>query len=79
MDKYELQILNNVLVNPDGFKLILILLKQFGAFERELDTDKDAKTVFKILGKRSCGSWLLDECFEANRTKYVELLNEYYK
>lgn len=79
MDKEELELLNNVLVNPDGFKLILILLKEFGAFERDIDANSDIKHVFKILGKRQCGLWLLDRCFEANRTKYGELLNEYYK
>ena len=79
MDKEDLEILNNVLVSPDGFNLILLLLKQFGAFERDLNTNVDDKQIFKILGKRSCGIWLLDRCFEANRKKYLELLSEYYK
>ena len=79
MDKEELQTLNNVLITPDGFELVFLLLKQFGAFERDLNTNTDDKQIFKTLGKRACGVWLLDRCFEANRNKYMELLGEYYK
>lgn len=79
LNKDELQILSNVLVDKDGFKLMLILLKQFGAFERGLNRSATDKEVFLTLGKREQGQWLLDNIYQANREKYTELLNEYNK
>lgn len=79
LNKDELQILSNVLVDKDGFKLMLILLKQFGAFERGLNRSAPDKEVFLTLGKREQGQWLLDNIYQANREKYTELLNEYNK
>lgn len=76
LNKDELQILSNVLVDKDGFKLMLILLKQFGAFERGLNRSATDKEVFLTLGKREQGQWLLDNIYQANREKYAELLNE---
>lgn len=76
LNKDELQILSNVLVDKDGFKLMLILLKQFGAFERGLNRNATDKEVFLTLGKREQGQWLLDNIYQANREKYAELLNE---
>ena len=79
LNKEELQILSNVLVDKDGFKLMLILLRQFGAFERGLNRNSTDKETFLTLGKREQGQWLLDNIYQANREKYQELLKENYK
>lgn len=76
LNKEELQILSNVLVDKDGFKLMLILLRQFGAFERGINRNSTDKETFLTLGKREQGQWLLDNIYQANREKYIELLNE---
>lgn len=76
LNKEELQTLSNVLIDKDGFKLMLVLLKQFGAFERGLNRNVTDKEIFLTLGKREQGQWLLDNIYQANREKYVELLNE---
>lgn len=76
MDKRELQILSNVLNNDYGFKLILILLREFGAFERGLNRNASDKEVLMTLGKREKGTWLLDCVYKANKQKYLEILEE---
>lgn len=76
MDKRELQILSNVLNNDYGFKLILILLKELGAFERGLNRNASDKEVFMSLGKREKGQWLLDCIFDANRQKFHEVFEQ---
>ena len=79
MDKKELLILKNVLNENNGFKLILLLLNKAGAFERGLNRTANDKEIFMTLGKREIGMWLLDQCFEADREKYFELLTEQRK
>lgn len=76
LNKDELQTLSNVLVDNDGFKLMFILLKQFGAFERGVNRNATDKEIFMTLGKREQGLWLLDNIFQANRNKYLELLTK---
>lgn len=79
LNKEELQTLSNVLVDKDGFKLMLILLRQFGAFERGLNRNSTDKETFLTLGKREQGQWLFDNIYQANKEKYQELLKENYK
>lgn len=76
LNKEELQTLSNVLVDKDGFKLMLILLRQFGAFERGINRNSTDKETFITLGKREQGQWLLDNIYQANSEKFLELLNE---
>ena len=76
LTKEELQTRSNVLVDKDGFKLMLILLRQFGAFERGINRNSTDKETFLTLGKREQGQWLLDNIYQANSNKYLELLNE---
>jgi len=76
MDKEELLTLNNVLVSDDGFKLIKILLNEFGAFDRGLNRSANDKEIFMTLGKREKGQWLLDNILKANPQKYMELVKE---
>lgn len=76
LNKEELQTLSNVLVDKDGFKLMFILLRQFGAFERGINRNSTDKETFITLGKREQGQWLLDNIYQANSEKFLELLNE---
>ena len=76
MDKRELQTLANVLNNDYGFKFILTLLNELGAFDRGLNRNVSDKEVFMTLGKREKGQWLLDCIFQANKQKYLELLTQ---
>lgn len=76
MDKRELQTLANVLNDDYGFKFILTLLNELGAFDRGLNRNASDKEVFMTLGKREKGQWLLDCIFQANKQKYLELLTQ---
>ena len=76
MERKELQALSNVLRNDYGFKTILLILKELGAFERGLNRNASDKEVFMTLGKREKGLWLLDCIYKANKEKYLKILEE---
>lgn len=76
MTKDELRILSNVLCDKDGFELVLLLLKQFGAFERGLNLSLSDKELLRTLVKRDMGVWLLDSIYQANPDKYIEILKK---
>lgn len=76
MEKDELLTLNNVLITDDGYKLILVLLKHLGAFERGLNRSANDKEIFMTLGKREKGQWLLDSILKANPKIYMQLIKE---
>lgn len=76
MDKEQLELLNNVLVDKDGFKFILLLLNELGAFDYSVNRSASDKEIFMSLGKKEKGCWLLQNCFKANQDKYIELLKE---
>lgn len=79
MDKRELQILSNVMNHEYGFKLLLILLNQLGAFDYSINRNLSDRDVFMHIGKREKGCWLLDCCHKANPKKYMELLAQQEK
>lgn len=76
MDKNELRILSNVLCDKDGLEFVLLLLKQFGAFERGLNLSLSDKEILRTLVKREAGVWLLDNIYQANPDKYMEILKK---
>lgn len=79
MNDKEIQTLKNVLNNPEGAKLIYILLRKLGAFERGFNFQTSEKEIFKQLTKRDQGLWLLDNCYSADYTKTTELVKEWYR
>lgn len=76
MDKRELQTLSNVLKDDYGFQFILTLLNELGAFDRGLNRNASDKEIFMTLGKREKGQWLLDCIFQANKQKYIAILEQ---
>lgn len=79
MNKDYLRVLSNVLCDDDGFKFVLMLLEELGAFERGINCSLPDKQIFMSIGKREKGLWLLDNIYEANPQKYTELLKERVK
>ena len=76
MDKKEMIILKNALTNEHGFKFICLLLEKLGAFERGINCNSNEKEIFKTLGKREQGLWLLDNILIADEEKYMEIMKQ---
>lgn len=74
-DKQLMQILNNVIVTSDGFKLFQYLLEQLQAFDRGVNLDNE-RLDFKNRIIREQGLKLLDMLFEANMKKAMEIIKE---
>ena len=74
MEKEELLKLNNVLINPDGFKVLEIILTKLCAFDFSINRDAEYKEIFLQLGKKEVGFWLLDCIFHANKEMYLKLI-----
>lgn len=74
MNKDELLTLSNALKDPDTLQTISLILTKLGAFERGLNRNASDKETFMTLGKREKGSWLLDMVYQADKGKYMEIL-----
>lgn len=79
MNDKEIQTLKNVMNNPEGAKLISILLRKLGAFDRGFNFQSSEKEILRILTKREQGQWLLDNCYLADYIKATELVRENYR
>lgn len=74
-DKELRRIVNNVAVNPDGYKFLKVLLEKLGAFERGINY-QDERMDFANRVKREQGLWLTDLMLKSNPEKYIKILNE---
>lgn len=79
MDINELRILAHVLNYSEGAELISIILNKLGTFENFYNLSLADKEIFRTLGKREVGNWLLQQCYLANKDKYLQILNENLK
>jgi len=74
-DKELRRIVNNVAVNPDGYKFLKVLLERLGAFERGINFTNE-RMDFANRAKREQGLWLADLLQQANSDKYIQILKE---
>lgn len=74
MNDKEILILKNALTNEHGFKFICTLLTKLGAFERGINCNATDKEIFRTLGRREQGLWLLDQILIADFQKYTEIM-----
>lgn len=79
MNKDELRTLSNVLNSNDGFEFVFLLLNKLGAWERGFNNNAPDKEVFRNIGRREQGAWLLEQCFKANVKQYSLLMHEKFK
>ena len=76
MIKSELQDLANTLNNPYGFNTIYRILKKLGAFESGINRETSTKEDYLTLGKREQGAWLLRCVLNANKNKYIQIVEK---
>lgn len=78
MDEKELSDLRAVLniSNGSGFRVILKLLNELGAFETGVRADSSTKEDYLTLGKRAKGAWLLECVYKADEKKFLEMLKK---
>lgn len=74
MNEDELRNLRNVLNSDFGTDTIFCILKNLGAFDDGLNRASSAKEDYLILGKREKGKWLLNCLFQANKDKFLEII-----
>lgn len=74
-EKEMLQIVNNVALDKDGYKFILILLDELGAFERGFNTGNERLENF-VRGKREKGLWLFDLVAKSNSEVLKKIIDE---